>query len=96
MAPRGDTELHYGTELAIMGRRDAVERFCQANGLDLKRQTDVFTEILSTTAAGIAEVVIPPDSGFIGKTLKDVSLRQRYGATALAVFRVNDLSLIHI
>ena len=39
VAPRGDTELHYGTELAIMGRRDAVERFCQANGLDLKRQT---------------------------------------------------------
>ena len=91
VAPRGDTELHYGTELAIMGRRDAVERFCQANGLDLKRQTDVFTEILSTTAAGIAEVVIPPDSGFIGKTLKDVSLRQRYGATALAVFRINEV-----
>jgi di/tricarboxylate transporter len=74
-----------------MGRRDAVERFCQANGLDLKRQTEVFTEILSTTAAGIAEVVIPPDSGFIGKTLKDVSLRQRYGATALAVFRINEV-----
>ena len=91
VAPRGDTELHSGTELAIMGRRDAVERFCQENGLELKRKTEVFTEILSTTAAGIAEVVIPPDSGFIGKTLKDISLRQRYRATALAVFRINDV-----
>lgn len=91
VAPRGDTELHSGTDLAIMGRRDAVERFCLENRLELKRQTEVFTEILSATAAGIAEVVIPPDSGFIGKTLKDVSLRQRYGTTALAVFRINEV-----
>ena len=91
VAPRGDTELQSGTELAIMGRRDAVERFCKENGLELKQRTEVFTEILSATAAGIAEVVIPPDSGFIGKTLKEVSLRQRYGATALAVFRVNEV-----
>ena len=91
VAPRGDTELQSGTELAIMGRRDAVERFCKENGLELKRRTEVFTEILSATAAGIAEVVIPPDSGFIGKTLKEVSLRQRYGATALAVFRINEV-----
>ena len=91
VAPRGDTELQSGTELAIMGRRDAVDRFCKENGLELKQRTEVFTEILSATAAGIAEVVIPPDSGFIGKTLKEVSLRQRYGATALAVFRVNEV-----
>jgi len=91
VAPRGDTELQAGTELAIMGRRDAVDRFCKENGLELKRRTEVFTEILSATAAGIAEVVIPPDSGFIGKTLKEVSLRQRYGATALAVFRINEV-----
>ena len=74
-----------------MGRWGAVEDFCNANGLELKRRTEIFTEVLSATAAGIAEVVIPPDSGFIGKTLKDVSLRQRYGATALAVFRVNEV-----
>ena len=90
-APRGDTELDAGTELAIMGRWGAVEDFCNVNGLELKRGTEIFTEVLSATAAGIAEVVIPPDSGFIGKTLKDVSLRQRYGATALAVFRVNEV-----
>ena len=91
VAPRGDTELDAGTELAIMGRWGAVEDFCNVNGLELKRRTEIFTEVLSATAAGIAEVVIPPDSGFIGKTLKDVSLRQRYGATALAVFRVNEV-----
>lgn len=91
VAPRGDTELEVGAEVAIMGRYDAVEVFCRNNGLYLKQEMDVFGEILSTTAAGIAEVVIPPDSTFIGKSLKEVSLRSRYGATALAVFRIDEV-----
>jgi di/tricarboxylate transporter len=91
VAPRGDTELDVGTELAIMGRYHAVETFCRDNGLELKREIEVFAEILSATAAGIAEVVIPPDSGFIGKTLKELSFRRRYGATALAVFRIDNV-----
>ena len=91
MAPRGDTELDVGTELAIMGRHYAVERFCLDNGLELKREIEVFSEILSVTAAGIAEVVVPPDSAFISKSLKELSLRRRYGATALAVFRIDNV-----
>lgn len=89
VAPKGDTELEEGTELAIMGRQAAVSTFCISNGLQLKPQIDVFGEILSPTAAGIAEVVIPPDSNIIGKSPKEISMRSRYGATALAIFRVN-------
>ena len=44
VAPRGDTELDVGTELAIMGRHHPVERFCRDNGLELKREIDVFSE----------------------------------------------------
>ena len=91
VAPSGDTELWAGSELAIMGRHDAVKRFCQDNGLVLKRELDVFGEVLSVTAAGITEVVIPPDSSFIGKTLRQIALRQGYGATALAVFRIDQV-----
>jgi len=91
VAPRGDTELDVGTELAIMGRHYAVEKFCRDNGLELKREIDVFSEILSVTSAGIAEVVVPPDSPFISKSLKELSLRRRYGATALAVFRIDNV-----
>ena len=91
VAPRGDTELEVGTELAIMGRQAAVEVFCRQNGLRLKNEMDTFGEILSTTAAGIAEVVIPPDSNLIGKSLKQISMRTRYGTTALAVFRIDEV-----
>jgi len=52
---------------------------------------DVFSEILSPTAAGIIEVVVPPDSAAIGKSIKEMALRQRYGATVLAIFRIDEV-----
>jgi len=89
VAPRSDTELWAGSEMAIMGRREAVERFCDDNGLELMREMNVFSEILSTTSAGIAEVVVPPDSSLIGKSLREIGLRHQFGATALAIFRID-------
>ncbi len=91
VVPRGDSEIELGTELAIMGRHSSVASFCSEHGLELKPELDVFKEILSITAAGIAEFVIPPDSTLIGKTIKEISLRSRYGVTALAVFRISEI-----
>ena len=91
VAPRGDSEIGADSELAIMGRRDAVYRFVEENGLGIKHQIDVFAELLSPGSSGIAEVVIPPDSSMIGKTAREISLRKRYGATILTVFRVDDV-----
>ena len=91
VAPSGETELWPGTDLAIMGPMDSVQHFCAENALELKREMDVFSELLSPTAAGIVEVVVPPDSNLIGKSIREVSLRQRYGATVLAIFRIDEV-----
>ena len=74
-----------------MGPFDSVEAFCRENALDLSKEMDVFSEILSPTAAGIIEVVVPPDSAIIGKSIKELALRQRYGATVLAIFRIDQV-----
>ncbi len=91
VAPRGDSEIQADSEIAIMGRRDAVYRFAEENRLEIKHQMDVFAELLSPGSSGIAEVVIPPDSSIIGKTAREISLRRRYDATILTVFRVDDV-----
>ncbi len=91
VAPKGDSEIWADSEIAIMGRRDAVYRFAEENRLEIKHQMDVFAELLSPGSSGIAEVVIPPDSSVIGKTAREVSLRRRYDATILTVFRVDDV-----
>ena len=91
VAPRGDSEISADSEIAIMGRRDAVYKFAEEYGLEIKHQMDVFAELLSPGSAGIAEVVIPPDSSIIGKTAREIALRRRYDATILTVFRVDDV-----
>ena len=91
VAPRGDTEFWVGSELAIMGRREAVMKFADEYALEMKNEMDVFAEVMSASSAGIAEVVIPPDSLVIGKSIREIELRKRYGTTVLAVFRADDV-----
>jgi di/tricarboxylate transporter len=91
VAPRGDTEFWVGSEIAIMGKRDAVTLFADEYALRVKNEMDVFAEVLSASSAGIAEIVIPPDSGVIGKSIRDIELRKRHGATVLSVFRADDV-----
>lgn len=91
IAPRGDTEFWVGSELAIMGRREAVMKFADEYALKVKNEMDVFAEVMSASSAGIAEVVIPPDSAVIGKSIKEIALRKKYGTTVLAVFRAADV-----
>ena len=91
VAPRGDTDFWAGNEMAIMGRRTAVYEFAKSYGLRVKNAMDVFADVLSLSSAGIAEVVIPPDSSVIGKSLREVALRKHYDATVLSVFRADDV-----
>ncbi|MGI9310864.1 MAG: SLC13 family permease [bacterium] len=91
VAPQGHTEFLEGSEMAIMGRRDAVLDFAREYALRVKNEMDVFAEVLSTASAGIAEIVVMPDSSVIGKTIKDAEIRKKYGATVLAVFRADDV-----
>ena len=91
VAPRGDTEFWVGSEMAIMGRREAVLRFAEEYALTVKNEMDVFSEVLSASSAGIAEIVIPPDSAMIGKSVKEIEIRKKYGATVLTVFRADDV-----
>lgn len=91
VSPRGDMEFLEGSEMAIMGRRDAILEFAKEYALEVKNEMDVFAEVLSSSSAGIAEVVIPPDSSIIGKSIRDIALRKRYDATVLAIFRADDV-----
>ncbi len=91
MTPARDTYIWVGSELAIMGSKEEVEKFAKLHNLELKPEVDSFSEFLSATNAGIAEVVIPPDSELIGKSVAEVQFRRRYRAKVLAIYRVNKI-----
>ena len=91
LIPGRDTWVRAGSELAIMGSKEEVELYAERHGLTLKPEIESFSEYLSVTSAGIAEVVIPPDSELIKKTVGEVGFRRKYGAKILAIYRVDEV-----
>lgn len=66
------------TELLKVKETAGIEIMSEANLDDPSRQRDDIK---------LAEALIQPRSSLIGRTLKEVSFRQRFGVTALALFR---------
>lgn len=91
LVPGRDTWIRAGSELAIMGSEQEVELYAERHGLVLKPEIESFSEYLSVTSAGIAEVVIPPDSELVHKTVGESEFRRKYGARILAVYRVDEV-----
>lgn len=73
--------------LGLMCTNVRVREFVEANGLKLRRNPEVFAESLATSKAGVAELIIPPNSSLIGKSARDLWMRKVYGLTLLAMHR---------
>lgn len=87
--PARDQILSSGMVLAVMGRTEEdLKRFAQQKGLEVRAELDTFADALASNNTGIAEVVIPPDSSFIGKSCEDIWMRKIYGLSVLAIHRV--------
>ena len=88
-------ELAGPCRLAIIGKESVVRAFAEKYGLYILPQLDIFAEEFAPTNAGIAEIVIPPDSSLIGKSPRDVVLRKTYGLSLLALRRGEE-TLSHV
>ncbi len=88
-------EIEAPCRLAIIGEKSDVSAFAEGNGLRLRSELDVFAEEFAPTNAGIAEVVIPPDSNIVGKSPRDLLLRKTYGLSLLAIHRGEE-TLSHV
>lgn len=84
-------EIHGADCMALVGRRDALIDFCEEFDLTLKKDLDIFADILSPTSAGLAEVIIAPTSPLIGESARTIALRVNQGVSALSIIR-NDES----
>ena len=63
--------------------KDFVDQF----GLTIQKGLRVFSDVLSSTQVGIAEIVIPPGSSVIGKSARDIWMRKAYGLAMVALHR---------
>jgi di/tricarboxylate transporter len=87
MAPPADEMIWVGTVLGVMGRREVVGRFALDYHCRLQPRVKTFGGLFNPSRAGISEIVVPPDSKFIGQSISEARLRKRYGISVLAVNR---------
>lgn len=91
IVPSQDSEIAAGSVLAIMGSRAKVESYAQEHNLTVNPYLNEFADALNPTTAGIAEVVIPPDSNLTGRTIAESDIRRKHGMRVLAVYRVDQV-----
>lgn len=89
--PSQEVEIQEGSVLAIMGGRQGIEDYAEQNNLTISAYLNEFADALNPTTAGIAEIVIPPDSDLINKSIRESDIRRRYGMRILTVYRIDQV-----
>lgn len=82
-----DTGLQSGMVLGVVASPANLNNFIDKYGLKKRDELRTFADALSSSKAGIAEVVIPPSSKLIGKSARDVWMRKTYGIAMVSLHR---------
>jgi di/tricarboxylate transporter len=82
-----DIEIETGMILGVIADPDDLDNFVEKGHLVKHRQITTFSDDLSASKTGVAEVVIPPGSSLIGKSARDVWMRKTYGLAMIGLHR---------
>jgi di/tricarboxylate transporter len=89
ISPARDINIDAKSTLALLGKKAEITQFAQQYNLELLSELRFFADDLGHTQAGISEVIIPPNSNLIGKSLLEIRMRKTYGLNVLTVYREN-------
>ncbi len=87
LAPQANLRLMAGDELLVEGPRDQLLKIRNVNGMGFKSDIKLSDPRLQSETMQLAEVLLLPGSPLIGRTLKTLRFRQRYGIQVLGVNR---------
>lgn len=83
-----------GDVVLVAGKVENLIRVKKIEGLDILEDVTLRSSGVDMRDAQIAEVVLTPRSGFVGRSLRDNNFRQRTGLSVLALMR-GDRTLMH-
>ena len=87
VSPPVEAPIAAPATLAIIAQSDMLKAFVAAAGLVLRPKLIEFRHLLARSIAGIAEVLVPPDSHLIGHTAKDLHFRMTHGLSLISIVR---------
>jgi di/tricarboxylate transporter len=98
--PHGEAILRPGDVLLVRGKPDKILSIKESQGLGIKSDTmsdqeaqpgevqhDGRRDGKGDAEMAIVEAIIAPNSTFVGRTLRRIHFRSRYGAEVLAIYR---------
>jgi di/tricarboxylate transporter len=86
-APLNELRFEEGDHLLLKTHVSGVEGILETEGLHFQPEAQLGLENVHTETAVLMEGIIGPQSSLVGRTLKDLNFRQRYGVLILAVHR---------
>jgi len=78
-----DYTFEFGQHIVVQGPKDDVWRFAEENGLALLEEEE---KSVPEGRDGYLEVVVPARSSLVGKTIREVPLREQYNAQVVLFF----------
>lgn len=87
LAPRANTTLMVGDVLLVEGRREEILKVKNTVGVDIKAEVKFSDPHIQTQDTRLVEAVLLPRSPLIGRTLKRLQFREKYGLQVLAIQR---------
>ena len=80
--------LQEGDLLIVQTSREGLLQVKETAGIELRSDLKLEgVQDLASEAVGIAEALLMPQSGLIGRTLKELDFRRRFGLAVLAIYR---------
>ena len=84
-APEAETRLREGDVLMVEGGRDEILRVKTTGGALIHPEVKFSDPELQSRDIVLVEVILPPRSPLIGRTLRRLQFRERYGLQVLAI-----------
>ncbi len=91
LSPTAEEMIWVGNVLGVVAMRSEAERYAEQNDLRVQPGMKNFRQLVNPARAGVAEVLIAPNSKYAGHTIGEEHFRERYGMSVLAVNRGDEI-----
>ena len=85
--PEPYMQLEDGDLLIVQASREALLQVRETAGIEIRPEWELSEEDLTSESMKIAEAILMPQSALIGRSVKELDFRRRFGVTVIAIYR---------
>ncbi len=91
VVPGGKNVIWIDSYLGVMCNKRQLIKFARRYKLRIVKNENVFASVTNAQQTGIAEIVIPPGSLFVGQTVHQMRLQQAGDLSVLKIYRAGEV-----